>query len=128
MKGKITRWSAVLLLACVCLCFMSCREREAIMIRLSDDIAGTWKAVYNDDGDYILLVLEKNGSGYYRRSRVETGPRDAECHFTYTYDSDGAHLHIVTNDKTEKATVRSLTTYSLVLQGWPYGDNWIFTK
>lgn len=128
MKMKLMNRSTALLLFCVSLCFISCRERDAIVIRLSDDITGTWKCVYNDNGDYVLLVLKNNGSGYYRRSRVETGPKEAERHFTYTYDSDKAHLYVTYDDEREEATVRSLTTYSLVLQGWPYHDNWVFTK
>lgn len=129
MKTKLLRRAATLLLVCACMTILSCRERDAIVIRISDDITGTWKATYGEDESNVTLILYGNGTGQCSVRHGKYYYSVKANHLTYMYDREKSQLTMTFDDNSlHQAKVLSLTTLTLVLQGWPDEDRWFFDR
>lgn len=128
MRARLFSWTMALMLVCVGMNMTSCRPKlGTVMLRLSDDVTGTWEMTDEDGRAVFLLVFEKNGKGHYK---VRQGKGDMWdiTFFKYSYDHNASLLYLTFDQSKRTASVLNLTTLSLVLQGWPDKSKWTFAK
>lgn len=119
---------AMMMVAAVSVCFMSCRGDDDSETSINDSetsIIGTWEYTFGDG--FVLLTFNSDGTVLYQEYDNGEWEEEGET-MTYTYIKGILSFYSYGKTKPKPVTVVSLTSTKLVLKDWPDGGNCTFYK